>query len=132
MLALLLTLSLARSAQTSPLTAQAPIVIPGGPGHFDFMSVDPIGRIAIACHPGRKSFTVINLDSGTVQDVDAGVEVNGAAIDPVGKKLYAAGAGNTLVQFDTTTWTKTNSLALTGPGDDVLFDSKRGVVYVDN
>jgi DNA-binding beta-propeller fold protein YncE len=132
MLALLLTLTLARSAQTAPLTAQAPVVIPGGPGHFDFMNVAPKERIAIACHPGKKSFTVISLDSGAVTDVDAGVEVNGVDVDSKGKKLYAAGGGNTLVEFDTTTWTKISSLDLGGPGDDVLFDSKRGVVYVDN
>ena len=133
MIALLITPFLTFAArQNAPLTAQAPIVIPGGAGHFDFMNVDPSDRIAIACHPGKTSFTVINLDSGTVKEVDAGVEVNGVDIDSANKKLYAAGGGKTLIQFDTTNWTKTNALTLDGPGDDVLYDAKRGVVYVDN
>ena len=114
------------------LTAETPIAVPGGPGKFDFMNVDRTNRFVFACHPGKKSFTVVNLTTKEVKDVDAGVEVNGICADSAGKLVYAAGPGNTLVKFDSTTWTKTGSLALSGPGDCVQYDSKRGVVYVDN
>ena len=120
------------SVQSAPLTPQAPIVVPGGPGHFDFMNVDPINRLVFACHPQRSSFTVVNLVNNEVKDVNAGVAVNGIAADPVGKKVYAAGPGNTLVKFDMNSWTKEASLPLGGPGDCVAYDAKRGVVYVDN
>lgn len=118
--------------QSAPLVPQTPLMVPGGPGKFDFMNVDPVNRYVFACHPGKSSFTVVNLANGEVKDVDAGVEVNGIAADPVGKKVFAAGPGNTLVEFDMTNWVKVASLPLTGPGDSVVFDGKRGVVYVDN
>jgi DNA-binding beta-propeller fold protein YncE len=54
------------------------------------------------------------------------------AVDSKGKKVYAAGPGKTLVQIDMTTWTKSASLALDGPGDSVIYDSKTSQVYVDN
>ena len=114
------------------LTPETPITVPGGPGKFDFMNVDRTNRFVFACHPGKKSFTVVNLSTKEVKDVHAGVEVNGICADSAGKLVYAAGPGNTLVKFDSTTWTKTGSLALSGPGDCVQYDSKRGVVYVDN
>lgn len=132
MLPLLLSFALFSTSQGHLLTAQPPIVIPGGAGHFDFMNVDPSDRLAFACHPGKQSVTVINLDTGAVRDIPTGIEVNGVDVDRKGHKLYAAGGGNSLVQIDMKTWTKTNALPLGGPGDDVLFDSKRGVVYVDN
>ncbi len=116
----------------APLTASAPITVPGGAGHFDFMNVDRTNRFVFACHPGKKSFAVVNLATGEVRDVDAGVEVNGISADPKGHRVYAAGPGNMLVAFDSTTWTKVGELPLAGPGDCVQFDSKHGVVYVDN
>jgi DNA-binding beta-propeller fold protein YncE len=114
------------------LTAESPITVPGKAGHFDFMNVDRKNRYVFACHPGNKSFTVVNLDTKDVKEVDAGVEVNGICADSNGKLVFAAGPGNTLVKFDSSTWTKTGSLALSGPGDCVQYDSKHGVVYVDN
>lgn len=120
------------TSQSAPLTPQTPITVPGGKGHYDFMNVDSVNRFVFACHPEKSSFTVVNLTSGEVKEVDAGVAVNGIASDAAGKKVYAAGPGNTLVQFDMNTWTKVGSLALGGPGDCVNYDAKRGVVYVDN
>ena len=128
----MLPLLLIALSQASPLTAQPPIVIPGGAGHFDFMSADPADRLIFACHPGKSSVTVINLRDNTVKDVDAGAEVNGVDVDRHGMKLYAAGGGKQLVQIDMKTWTRSNTLPLDGPGDDVIVDDKRGVVYVDN
>src|SRR5258708_6776898 len=101
----------------SAILAQTPIVVPGGPGHFDFMNIDPVNRLVFACHPGKSSFTVVDLTTGSVKDVDAGVQVNGICPDSAGKRVYAAGPGKTLVCFDSKTWQKTGSLALDGPGD---------------
>lgn len=132
MITLFLATLLTLQGDPKPLTAQTPIVVPGGPGSFDFMSVDNKDRLALACHPGTSSFAVINLDSDVVKTVDATTKANGIAADSNGKKVYAAGPGNTLVQFDMNTWTKTGSLPLDGPGDTVLYDAKNSVVYVDN
>ena len=127
-----LTLLIALAAQGTPLTPQVPIVVPGGAGHFDFMNVDSVNRLVFACHPGKSSFVVVNLTTGEAKDVDAGTAVNGICADPQGKRLFAAGPGKTLVCFDTSTWSKAGTLGLDGPGDCVQYDSKRGVVYVDN
>ena len=126
------TLLFATSYAPASLTAGSPLEVPGGAGHFDFMNIDPVNRLVFACHPGKSSFAVVDLKSGTVKDVDAGVAVNGICPDPAGHRVFAAGPGKTLVCFDTNTWTKLGSLAFDGPGDCVQYDSKRGVVYVDN
>jgi DNA-binding beta-propeller fold protein YncE len=114
------------------LVAQAPITVPGGPGKFDFMNVDNKGRLAFACEPGLSALAVINLDTDEVKSVPLGFACNGVSADAASNKLYAAGPGKTLVQIDMTTWTKTSTLSLDGPGDSVIADGKGGVVYVDN
>jgi DNA-binding beta-propeller fold protein YncE len=119
-------------SQSQPLKAQPPIVVPGGAGKFDFMNVDPKDRLAFACQPGKSAFVVIDLDRNSVKRVDVGAEINGIDADPKGKKVYGAGPGKVLVKFDMATWKKVGSLPLEGPGDSVVFDSKRGTVYVDN
>jgi len=119
-------------AFASPLVAHTPIVVPGGTGHFDFMNIDAGNRLVFACHPGKSSFAVVDLKTGRVADVPASVEVNGISADSKGHRVFAAGPGNTLVRFDSRTWAKTGSLALSGPGDCVQYDAKRGLVYVDN
>jgi len=129
---LIFALSNANIRQTKALTAQAPIVVPGGPGGFDFMNIDNRDRLAFACHPKTSSLAVIHLDTEAVQIVDLGVACNGVAADSKSQKLYAAGPGKTLVEFDMGSWTKTASLALDGPGDSVVYDSKNSMVYVDN
>ena len=118
--------------QGAPLKAEKPIVIPGGAGSFDFMNVDSKDRLGFACHPGKDSFTVINLDTDKVEEVNCGLKVNGIDADPATQSVFAAGPGNMLVRYDIKTWQKTGSLPLSGPGDSVIADSKRGVVYVDN
>lgn len=129
---LLATLIQITHVDTPSLAAQAPIIVPGGPGSFDFMNTDNGDRLGFACHPGTKSLTVINLDDDTVRSVDLGAACNGMSFDRKNKKAYAAGPGNELVQIDMTSWTKTGSLPLSGPGDSVIYDSKNHVVYVDN
>ena len=118
--------------QDAPLTASPPIEVAGGPGHFDFMNCDPTDRLVFACHPQKSTFTVVDLNTGTAKDVDATAACNGIDADPTRQKVFAAGPGKTLVEFDMKTWTKTASLALDGPGDSVVCDPKAGVVYVDN
>jgi len=132
---LIATLTLQGSAQAQApalLVADNPMAVPGGAGHFDFMNIDPANRLVIASHPGKKSVVVLNLTTNEVKDVDAGAACNGIGIDSRGGRVFAAGPDKTLVRFDSKTWTKTGTLALDGPGDCVQFDSKNGVVYVDN
>ncbi|CAN5430510.1 hypothetical protein BH11ARM1_BH11ARM1_10150 [soil metagenome] len=129
-------LALALAALTFNLSPtirpDAPIVVPGGPGHYDFMNVCPSKGLAFACHPAKSSFTVIDMTTSKAWDVDAGTECNGITADPATGDVFAAGPGNDLVRFDSKMWKKTGTLALDGPADCLQFDSKRGVLYVDN
>ena len=124
--------SLFFSTGDAPLAPEKPIEIPGAAGHFDFMNVDTKNRLVLACHPGNKTLAVVDMETGKTTDVDVKVAVNGTAADADGHRVFAAGPGNTLVCLDSKTWQVTGTLALSGPGDCVQYDAKRGVVYVDN
>ena len=117
--------------QTSPLTASEPILIPGGAGGFDFMNIDQANGLILAAHPKRSGFAVVNFKTGKAKEIDA-VAVNGIVADSKGKRVFAAGPDKTLVVFNSTNWHKIGSLSLEGPGDCVQFDTKRGLLYVDN
>lgn len=117
--------------QSDLLKAQAPIIVPGGAGGFDFMNIDRGNRLVLAAHPRKSGFAVVNLKTGDVKEVEA-VAVNGIAADSQNHRVFAAGPDKTLVSYDSTTWAKVGSLSLDGPGDCVQFDEKRGVLYVDN
>ena len=119
MINLILSLAILSSQSAAPLTATDPIVVPGGPGKFDFMNLDPVNRLVLACHPGKSSFAVVDLRTGTARSVDAGFECNGIGFDSAGKKVYAAGPGQTLVCFDSTTWKRIGTLSLGGRSVDL-------------
>ena len=114
------------------LTSSPAILVPGGAGKFDFTNIDVESRLFLACHPGRKSLTVVDLNSKRVQDVELATEVNGCSSDSGAHRIYAAGPGNLLVVLDAKTWKKVGSLPLSGPGDSVQVNAKGGVVYVAN
>jgi outer membrane protein assembly factor BamB len=125
-------ISLSTALISTPLTANPPIAVPFGPGKFDFMSADPVDRLIFACHPGAKSFTVIDLKVDSVRSVQTGIEFNGIDANPKTQRVYAAGPGNKLAEYSMKSWKRTAVLPLSGPGDSVIVDQKRGVVYVDN
>ena len=118
--------------QAAPLTADKPIVVPGGAGHFDFMNIDTKNNLVMACHPGKSSIAVLDMSTGKAQDVPVGTEVNGVCADSADQMIYAAGPGKKLVALNSKTMQVTGTLPLDGPGDCVQFDRKRGVVYIDN
>ena len=123
-------LTAAHAAPAPLLTAQAPIVVPGGPGGFDWMLVDAPRHRLLASHPGKNTLVVLNLKTHAVQQVDTGVEINGIAVDDADNKLFTAGGGQKVVVFDNTTLAKTGEIALTGPGDDIVLDTKNDTLYV--
>ena len=118
-------------AADKPLLApQAPIEVPGGPGGWDWMLVDAPRHRLLASHPGTKTLAVLDLKTQTVQQLSTGVEINGIAVDAADNKLFTAGGGQKIVVFDNTTLAKTDEVALTGPGDDIVLDPKTDTLYV--
>ena len=130
-LALASALAPAAFADKPLLSAQTPIEVPGGPGHFDFIYVDQDLHRLLACHPGGKNLVVLDLKTKVVTTVDTGA-VNGAGIDIPDNKYFTAGGNQDIVVVDRATLAKVADIPTTGPCDDVVYDSKSGMVYVCN
>ena len=118
------------AADAPLLTPQAAVVVPGGPGGFDWMLVDAPRHRLLASHPGKNTLVVLDLKTNAVQQIPTGVEINGIAVDEADNKLFTAGGGQKVIVFDNTTLTKTAEIPLTGPGDDIVLDTKRDRLYV--
>src|SRR5207245_4106335 len=59
--------------QEPPLVAQPPVVVPGGPGRFDYMQVDAAMNRLLAAHPEKNCLEVLDLATGAPQQhVEAG------------------------------------------------------------
>lgn len=118
-------------ADTAPLAPQAPVTVPGGPGHFDFMGFDaPMHRV-LACHPGSKQLVVLDTKSNQITQIDTG-EVNGCGIDEPDNKYFTAGGNQDVVVIDRATLQKVTDIPMPGKCDDVLYEPKNAMVYVDN
>ena len=112
------------------LTPQTPIVVPGGPAKFDYMLVDPARHRLLASHPGSSDLVVLDLQTNTVQQLATGGEVNGIAVDEADNKLFTGGGGGKVIVFDNTTLAKTGEITLSGPGDDIVLDTRADRLYV--
>lgn len=124
--------SLIAHADPAPLTAQTAVVVPGGPGGFDWMAVDAARHRLYATHPGKGTLVVYDLKAGTVQQIDTDGAVNGEAVDEADNKLFVAGANQKVVVFDLKTLAKKSEIPVTGPADSIAFDPKNGTLYVDH
>src|SRR5581483_5911728 len=98
-----------------PLTAQKPIVIPGGPGGFDWMRVDGNSDRVFATHKGTKSLAIVDLKTDTaIPSVTVGT-AQGVAIDRQDKKIFLGDEEEKkVVVLDYTTLKKTGEIAVTG------------------
>lgn len=120
-------------ADTAPLTAQKPIVIPGGPGGFDWMLVDGNSNRVFATHKGTKSVAIVDLKTDTaLPSVTVGT-AQGVAVDRADNKIFLGDeAEKKVVILDNTTLKKTGEIAVTGPVDDVIYCPKNGMIYADH
>ena len=112
------------SADTTLLTPQTPITVPGGPGGFDYMQIDPVKHRLYASHPGKTTLVVLDLTTNAVQQLPTDTKINGIAVDEADNKLFTAGGGGKVVVFDNKTLAKTAEITLSGPGDDIVLDPK--------
>ncbi len=72
---------------------------------------------------------MLDTKTNVVTNIDTG-EVNGVGIDGPDNKYFTAGGGQTVAVIDRTTLKKVVDIPLTGPGDDVTYNPKNGMVYV--
>ncbi len=117
----------------APLTAQKPIVIPGGPGGFDWMLVDGRSDRVFATHKGTKSVAIVDLKTDTaLASVTVGT-AQGVAIDRPDNKIFLGDdEEHKVVILDYTTLQKIGEVAVSGPVDDVLYCAKNGMIYADH
>ncbi len=117
----------------APLKAQTPILIPGGAGGFDWMTVDGHSNRVFATHKGTKTVAVVDLKTDmALPSVEVGT-AQGVAMDRKDNKIFLGDdAEHKLVVLDYETLKKTGEIAVTGPVDDVLYCSKNGMIYADH
>lgn len=121
------------AAEPAPLTAQKPIVIPGGPGGFDWMAVDGHNNRVFATHKGTKSCAVVDLKTETALPSPAIGTAQGVAIDHKDNKIFLGDdEEHKVVILDYETLKQTGEIAVTGPVDDVLYCPKNGMIYADH
>jgi len=120
-----------RAAPLSPLVADKPIALAGERGGFDFMQVDlPKNRLLIG-HSKNNTFDVFNLKTGAELARIPSKGAQGIAIDPVdGKYFVTNGDGESVTVVDRNSLKKLQTIPLSGPGDDALYNEKNGTVYV--
>jgi DNA-binding beta-propeller fold protein YncE len=131
--ALLLSLSALPVLAEAPLTAQKPILIPGGSGGFDWMLINGRSDRVFATHKGTKSLAIVDLKTEKpLASVTVGT-AQGVAIDRRDNKIFLGDAEeHKIVILDNTTLQKTGEIAVTGPVDDVLYCAKNGMIYADH
>ena len=118
--------------EEAPLKAQKPIVIPGGPGGFDWMLVDGRSDRVFATHKGTKSVAVVDLKTDKpLESVEVGT-AQGIAIDRKDNKIFLGDEEEKkIVVLDYATLKKTGEIAVTGPVDDIAYCPKNGMLYAD-
>jgi DNA-binding beta-propeller fold protein YncE len=114
-----------------PLIAHAPIIVPGGPGGFDWMLVDRTQNRLYASHGATKTLTVLDLNTQAVRQIPTG-DVAGIAVDTPDGKVFAGGGDQKVVVLNNQTLAKIGEIALTGPVDDIKFDPKNRMIYADH
>ena len=117
----------------APLTAQKPIVIPGGPGGFDWMLIDANSDRVFATHKGTKTVAIVDLKTDTALPPVTVGTAQGIAIDRKDNKIFLGDdEEHKVVVLDYTTLKKTGEIAVSGPVDDVLYCAKNGMIYADH
>ncbi len=116
-----------------PLKAQKPIIIPGGPGGFDWMLLDGHSNRVFATHKGTKSVAIVDLATdSSITPVTVGT-AQGIAIDRKDNKIFLGDdEEHKIVILDYKTLKQTGEIAVTGPVDDVLYCPINGMVYADH
>jgi DNA-binding beta-propeller fold protein YncE len=124
------TVAAAAGSQAPPLVAQPAVVVPGGPGGFDYMQVDaPLDRL-LAAHTGKNALAILNLATGAlISQVETG-RAQGVAVDVEDNKYFVSVSREQRVAIiDRKTLAKTGEIPLAGPADAIVFNPKNHCVY---
>lgn len=111
--------------------ARTQIIVPGGPGKFDWMTLDSRRQRLLAAHPGKGTLVLVNLRTGhLIKQIPVGT-VSGVAVDSADSR-YFAGTKHNLVTINSRNFRIERKIRLPGPADAIAFDPKNRKVYVDH
>lgn len=115
------------------LRADAPLLLKGTHGKFDFLSIDAAKHRLLAAHTGNGSLDIIDLETRKlVKSVPTGA-AQAAVADAQGEKYFVAVSKppQTLV-VDAEKAAVVSTTALSGPADLLALNPKTGHLYVDH
>jgi DNA-binding beta-propeller fold protein YncE len=115
---------------SNTLTAEAPVVLPGPAGSFDFMDVDPARGRILAAHTGAKTLEVLDIKSATPEKAVLVGDAQGVAVDVAGGRYFIGNAKDeSIIIIDAKTLSKVAEIKVDGPVDAMAFDSKNSLLY---
>jgi DNA-binding beta-propeller fold protein YncE len=120
------------SLSAQPLTAGAPIPLPGTTDGYDFIQFDSAGNRLLLGHEGNKSFDVFDLASRKLTVVPTSTSQD-AAVDIKHKKYYVSGNDpGRLVIVSSKTLTVIGDVPLSSDTDLIGYDPQTGLVHICN
>jgi len=126
-------LAVAARAQTAPLTAGDPILLPGTQGGFDFIRVDTAGNRLLMGHEGNKTFDVFDLGTHKLLKVVPTSTSQDAVADVKHHSYYVSGNDpGRMVIVDSKTLEITGEVPTSSDTDLIAFNPKTGLVYECN
>lgn len=125
-------MSLPALADGPALVQQKSVVVPGGPGAFDWMVVDaPMHRL-LAAHKGVGTVAVLDLTTEKVVSVKTGAS-QGIGIDVADNKYFIGNEKEeSIVVLNRKSLAKITEIKVTGPVDAVTVDPENNRVYADH
>jgi DNA-binding beta-propeller fold protein YncE len=119
-----------QARQDAPLTAQKPVVVPGGAGRYDYLVVDSGKHRLLACHTAKKELVVLDLtDETKVTSIPVGT-VQGVAVDTKDNKYFVSdSADQKIIVLDRDTFKLIKEIPVTGPADSINYDVKHDLIF---
>ncbi len=125
--------ALSLHAQTVPLAAGQPILLPGTTGGYDFIQVDAEGNRLLLGHEGNHSFDVFDLKSRQLLKVVPTGTSQDAATDAKQHFYYVSGNDpGRMVIVDSHTLAVAGEVPLPAASDLIGYDPKTGLVHICN
>lgn len=121
------------NAADNPLAPGATVEIPGKPGKFDFLHVDPVHHRLLCAHEKAGSADFIDLDQDRlITRVFCGPAV-GIVLDPATNKYFVSGSDDkTVYVLNADSLKQIDAIAMPGELDAILLDPKNHRIFVTN
>ncbi len=128
-----LLLALALRAQTAPLTAGKPVLLPGTEGGYDFIRLDASASRLLLGHEGNKSFDVFDIASRKLLKVVPTSTSQDATTDVKRGSYYVSGNDpGRMVIVDSTKLEISGEVPVPANTDLIAFNPMTGLVYECN